>query len=712
MDYNEGGQAVVWITNVGKLTAVGDKYLKVDETISFNLFQVSDGRVSLLLGAKPITLNLTWEATVWSLRPVDSSHLDTLNGLGIETNLQCIGGNQITGILCPTFERTTTDIVRLTYGVLNEGCLLLDSSILNSISEMDTSGVLENDFDNNWKGLIGNTQYHLFRDIRIDYKEFRDYFHDIVLYFISSEYKTVLQWLEPVCKGIFKEFVVFENAVRFEDILLPGRPQRVERCVIVSEGGLTKYPIKVHTPSEFLDAIVKNNYKSLPFLLKTPVSTIQQQNERDVSSSVVQKREDISDSVGPAPLKKRRLTRKKIQPLDSLNFFAGGGTPIQSQTFGSPGRMEPSGTGEKLGQVETPLSKELLMTEEVPASSLTAHNIFPSSATQKNSIDEADVLRKNALLENPFSSENRPNTSNPIEEKSKKLVSTSILTKPVVQVESDLKSPMMSLTDNEVQNIQGQTREGKKVSTPRNYTGGRIQPTSGNTSANRSISKKLVEVIQSTKNEEVRRVQSAIVTISPEEMTEEALSSFRTLNIKPNDNLIRPNRNRNGTERINDGVTNDAWKGRKNFKNFVKVWPRSWTSGNGKHRNDHDSNPSSIDFVKNSAFLITRDYVPLRRYDARSTFRDKYSHIGELINNRSFPGGNTADMPGGFDSDEAVLKQMATLQQSNPRIEDEDQDQPEGKHLFVSIGKEDDDNYGHSSDDDLMVEFSGGQHYS
>ena len=708
-DYNEDGQAVVWITNVGKLTAVGDKYLKVDEAISFNLSQESDGRVLLLLGAKPITLNLTWEAAVWSLPPVDSSYLNTLNDLGVTTDLQSVDCSQITGILSSTFERKTTDIVRLIYGVLNEGCLLLDSSILKSISEMDTSGVLENDFDDNWRGLIRNTQNQLFRDIQIDNKKFRDYFHDIVLYFISSKYKTVLRWLEPICKGIFKEFLVFENVTQFEDILLFGRPQRVERCVIVSEVALTKYPIKVHTPGEFLDAIVRNKYNSLPFLLKTPIGTIQQQNEKNVSSSVVQKRENVPESVGPAPLKKRRLTRKKIQPLDSLNFFAGGGTPIQSQTFGSTRKMESSGTDEKLEQVKTSLSRELQLAEEVPSKSPTTHNTLSSLGTQKHDADEVDVIRKNAVLENPFSSENKTNTSNSIKEKPGKLGRPSVLSKTAVkaQVESDLKSQMVSLTDNKVQNTQGQVKEGAKVSTPRNQTRGRTQITSGNTLTDKSISKKLVEVIQSAKNEEVRRVQSTIVTINPEEMTEEALSSFQTLNIKPNDTLIRPNRNRGGAERINDGVTNDVWKGRKNFKNFVKVWPRSWNSGNDKHRTNHNSNSSSIDFVKNSAFLITRDYVPLRRYDAHSAFRDSHSHIGELINSRSFPGGKVADVQTGFDSDEAVLRQMATMQQSNPGIEYEDQDQPGGKHLFVSIEGEDDDDFGHGSDEDLMVEFSG-----
>lgn len=56
------------------------------------------------------------------------------------------------------------------------------------------------------------------------------------------------------------------------------------------------------------------------------------------------------------------------------------------------------------------------------------------------------------------------------------------------------------------------------------------------------------------------------------------------------------------------------WHKRKNFKTFVKVRPKSKA-----HKEEGKNNTQSSDFIRNAAFLITRNYVPLKKYSKKDT---------------------------------------------------------------------------------------------
>lgn len=122
----------------------------------------------------------------------------------------------------------------------------------------------------------------------------------------------------------------------------------------------------------------------------------------------------------------------------------------------------------------------------------------------------------------------------------------------------------------------------------------------------------LVETIKDTKDQEIKRIKTEIVQVDEKELTEEAINQLGNLSIvEVKTNLIR----QRPRPKESDSM---EYKGRKNFKKFVKVWPKSQQNNNS---------------VINHAYLITRSYIPLKSYskDNKNNF-DDMDDIGARIN--------------------------------------------------------------------------------
>lgn len=88
--------------------------------------------------------------------------------------------------------------------------------------------------------------------------------------------------------------------------------------------------------------------------------------------------------------------------------------------------------------------------------------------------------------------------------------------------------------------------------------------------------------------------------------------------VEPSNELLRDprsvgsNRTRSSARRSEKGAIRQEWPKRKNFKTFAKVWPNSKTPKEGDKGNNQNS-----DFIRSAAFLITRNYVPLKKYSKK-----------------------------------------------------------------------------------------------
>ncbi|SSD61278.1 uncharacterized protein SCODWIG_03039 [Saccharomycodes ludwigii] len=128
--------------------------------------------------------------------------------------------------------------------------------------------------------------------------------------------------------------------------------------------------------------------------------------------------------------------------------------------------------------------------------------------------------------------------------------------------------------------------------------------------SNELSAKRMKSVIDEVKSKEIDKItqSTTYATVDEAELTEEAITNFAAMAIvvAPAKNIMRKTTNSPAFKKQNHASPQK----RKNFKKFVKVWP--------KKSDDEPPSNQAASIVKNKAYLITRNFIPLKNYDRNS----------------------------------------------------------------------------------------------
>ena len=328
-------------------------------------------------------------------------------------------------------------------------------------------------------------------------------------------------------------------------------------------------------------------------------------------SEAFSRKENIMED-NPKPVKRRRIARPKVKPLNSLSFFVGGGDGVdQAKTNKIEETKEPS--IEPTGDVAT------IPVENVELSKEVSNNSGKTTQIKGGDFHDNLVNSDNHELEinrslNKDVSATYETAIEPIPESTEKNNTQNEKTNERVEYTTHptrLKSPIdhhdINTDNRDVPDFETDQLDNKENDNEIN------EP-------NLERPKTLVDVIRSTKSKAVERLKTDIVEVRPEELTDSAINDFANLEIEENPSLIVQR------DRFTVEQARGPWHGRKNFKTFVKVYPSS--------RKNHDS-------ITNAALLITRSYVDTKLYDKTSKWKknDDFD-VGEAINSNHHYEGN------------------------------------------------------------------------
>lgn len=629
-----GSNNMFHINNYGKVTMYQGKYLKVEECIPLN---VSDIKFPLIfkLGTLPVqvsikkinlqiieTRGLKLESINDQLRLYDIN-INTVVNFTYEPDMYSylIEDENINPLTKLSVAITKIPIVskKFIFELLNElGKQSINFSIFFATLTERTK-IKQHGFIESIKGfnvLYLNKEYDYERDLLNKLSEIVNKFQGSIEIFDNDE--------------IFERYLQLRNSLK--QIIILKHPQRiVNQRILTLLGGENNQSdgIKIYTIDEFIDKLrvetieqISVNYLELnhEYDITKSMQGESNNNVSEVKKATRSLEEPIEQS--PIPVKKKRLTRRKIQALNPLDFFVGGSQ--DNQTIGfvdtinqnnkvlenghvdtKPSEISKSVISQSLENHISTLKKDedeykivkngLELTNESPTKDIETYNYKDDLL-----VEEANKFnRKDVILKDKFSKLNAT-----IEGNSYNNIKTND-DKKRGNVHIDYISNMKKhrrLKTNDILEEDGEERINTKDK--QEYI---ERP---NTS--------LVETIQSTKTKEINRYRSNMVQVDPKELTEEAINKFSNMALIETDpSLMKVNSNGSKEVRLEKG----EYAGRKNFKKFVKRWPRGSPGGN--------------DSLTNSVRMFTRQFVQTKPYSMADQYLQGDSNsIGEAINER------------------------------------------------------------------------------
>lgn len=593
------------LLNEGKLTAAGGKYLKVGESLTFKAPEHKRTTILIELGTKPIKVEIQWQELIWDIPRQLSNFERTLNNFGVEVELEVIDMN--TNLIITTDRKWH----RCLFGLV-KGLPLMKSQFLTQVCTSLSKNLT--DFDQAWSDVLNDKRFMVFPDVIV--QERKNIFQGLKFFIIQDD-EIVIAYLKAAVEAGGGTLIslndqqalqhCIESEISLENIIV------VQSSQFRINGSAPGY--KLHTIENIVDAILSNNINELLGSLVRASQPVPEANHsisnatfteseaktRDQPSQnsshnkpeehdeaiMIKARGDNEDQ-SKSPKKRRRLNRR-VQPLDSLMFFAGGDSPMVDPAAQTQISVVSAEKSDSL----TTRDYEPKNKRNIPAD---VKELQPEPKRQKES-DVSNVLRiqeKFGSTENVISS---PQTSNSCGKEE---------TPSVIVADGEPMDPALRPT------IRKKTLGDydDKVHQPVNIE---------------SSPEDLIQVIQDTKNREVNRLRSTLVQVDLNELTDDAINRLGNIAIvENNDSLVRRGHN-NAVATRNDHNLN--WNGRKNFKNFVKVRPKYKQQQLGDNFRE-----GSSEFIRNSAFLITRNYVPLKAYSADSAKQQVNDDLYEFPN--------------------------------------------------------------------------------
>ncbi|SMN19671.1 similar to Saccharomyces cerevisiae YDR369C XRS2 Protein required for DNA repair [Maudiozyma saulgeensis] len=603
------------IINSGKLTAINGEYKKESELFACSIADNLDlsksnnstsQQINISLGVSPIEVTLTWiPLNVLIPKKVDIHQFDQLEEYGTQyVEEASVSSNLLENINTVLFIDDLTDskyyreLFTYTNGIHN----MTLSELQNLQTWMEVKNI---NFDEKWRNEM---KFDLFEIVNNnnddDLNEIRKIAETVNFILIGKTDETNKLYLDNAIRKIHGTTKSYENIKDLKESL--PRENFGERIIVIKLAETQNLEILQSSNINIIniDNFVKHlRSKKLDEFI-TPLSNIKlafisyEKAEQQTNDPIISENDDkpttihrISESQEPNPMptKRRRITRPKIKPLNSLSFFAGGGD------LSGEGKEEV--TMPIVDETKSPANKDVIQTK------ISKLNTTSTDETMSENLDKSKS--KIPMEPNSFAGIDKPN------EGQLNIETNDIFTKTnndpkhstIIEEESIPMGAFKNIVENS-SSLAKHRSEEKVTSMPVSLD------------SNRALMERprtLVDVIQSTKSKEVERLKTNIVEVRPEELTEGALNEFANLEIEENPSLIVRR------DEPHSEATLGPWQGRKNFKKFVKV-SRSSRSGN--------------DSITNNAYLITRSYIDTKSYDGkpRKSATEICDHIGETRN--------------------------------------------------------------------------------
>ncbi|QLQ80747.1 hypothetical protein HG537_0E01000 [Torulaspora globosa] len=572
----------ITVRNQGKLTAAGGKYLKVDEEMKFQESLFRDKSIVIELGTKPIIVDITWKDAIWDIPQSFSKFTDELSRFGIEAQIGQANVRSTAVVV------TENEAQRCLFGLVYH-IPLKTTQFLCSVNDVLSSS--DAAFDESWNKLD--------RDERMIVAPgghtLKPDFSGLKFYMIEQN-EQVTRYIQKAITRGRGELVCVRTS---EELLgLLKSEDSTENIVVVqspefkpAQAGITAF-----TLDDIVNKVQNNATAKLlggvpNFSLAAPISESSPAAEGSSGSKLAeisqarQTAEEAKQDVEKPPAKKRRLNRRAVKPLDSLMFFAGGDS-FKSEAL-SDTSIPPSDALEK--KAPSPTDE---LTQAEPEQSLGTTSSLENK--EQPTFVEKSYDNHNSAAREPT----QPITSNvkspiPVESHDEQAGAHEKIEESKISQEQDRRTQ-----DDEYARKKQPTRQR----TLRDASSGENDPRRAVTP-----NEDLVEVINDVKNREVKRLNSTLIQVSTDELTEDAINQLGNLAIiRPNKSLIRERGRNNGEQAADHDM---PWHGRKNFKNFFKIQP--------KYKEDHHSDKyreGSSDFIRRSAFPLIKEYVPLKPY--------------------------------------------------------------------------------------------------
>lgn len=742
----------IWITNMGKLSYLDDTFMNELENKRIDTNSVD--KLTLKLGTKPVIIeleNFNCSINIDKDDPLTEFGIDPIDFESLDDDINKIKDVDNKFIIC--FQESLNPF-RSIYYLLN-GIKMYRTEILSLLYK--NLSLAHDNFDEIWYRIIKSNEYVMnpestegselvyiyltnkLGDSNAEDIKFIKLLKNGKICYSAEELRELLQTtkFEKFClieadsfkpdteiSSILKNYKLFTSKEVVELLLANSIVSAANTVVESKESG---HVAKSREPrnDEEMEAF-KHGNDSLPEntirktdrkLKKKPIVRTREEAQETSTNTPI---EDIEKDINPTPVKKRKITKRKVKSLNPFDFFAGGAGKNDTVTNDSKENdkpqndkpqndnnihdnltnkefsEEPNGSFHNLepkrhrtpatkakdikaiptknlregSPIENSLSSSIgkfLINSQRVRSSLSKNNAQNVAVDKISSNDEdystitAPSLKESQLNKGPFVGSESPNYSSDHNlDNNHKVLETNTRQTSANESQNELEDAVNNHKDSSNENtpVKNPTVDGYPTLRP-------YRPPT------------LVETIQNTKEQETKRIKSQIVQIDETELTEEAINQLGSLSIvEVKDNLIRQ-------RPIPKESDSYEYKGRKNFKKFVKVWPKSQQKNNA---------------VTNHANLITRSYIPLMPYsrDGKSDF-DDMEDIGSKINEQWT-----------YSKEENTPKNRSIFNETNPAeshgLENESEDemanfsfnrtrnvQPEkGNGLFVSDDDDDD----------------------
>ncbi|CAL9735843.1 DNA repair protein Xrs2p [Monosporozyma servazzii] len=634
----KGREESLEVENFGKVTAYDNIYLKVGQKLDVSL---KDERspFTFSLGTLPVTVDiksLKFQVIVSELRSYEVQQV--LNAFCIE--LRTDPAFYLDSFICVVADRNVNPLLYLYAAIIRSP--VVSSRFIDALIDG-----LQNDCSN-----MDTLYEQLLDEYELNHPNINRYVKDVLFIYLNKEYgyenqlTTLLANILPRAGG---DFMMFDDDEQFESylqlrnsltnvVVIRHEERNVSKNILEVLGD----QMKIYTTNEFLDKLKHERYEEMytkkvelkhnvePRVVPVPSSELIAKNLPGVLGSNEKQARTLEEPIEPSPVptKKKRLTRRKVQPLNPLQLFAGGkesdlnsGTQLENidksiaplafkkETTKSPERVfnekfkvdekldstmgvsseniNPIGNSELNLKAENEFHKEDKLSKKVPSSNANDKSIISSLEIQRDEDKEYKSGQKEAL-----SKETGPAVNG---QKSKKHHLDTKLNKEggLIKIEA---------TSNEPKSV-----KRRKVSTKKEANDIKLEgdddilvrkPT-------------LVETIQTTKNKEVDRFRNNMVEVAPEELTEDAINEFSTLSIVEADSTLlkggSQRNNNSNNKNDNDNGSDSKYRGRPNYKRFVKRW------ANGTSDNKES--------LRRSVDMFTRQYIETKPY----SIMDKYT---------------------------------------------------------------------------------------
>ncbi|SCV06108.1 LANO_0H22276g1_1 [Lachancea nothofagi CBS 11611] len=596
---------VLTVKNIGKLTKISGKSVKVGQSVKFS----SLVKATFEMGASPVVGSVAYEKELWKI-PHDLSASDTVK------KQLALYGVLATDSLSP---KTTIQIIKhhqenysnCLFALLSNIPILREGFIDEFLRVVST---IQNDFDSKWDEIKErNVQFPQFKTQQSTFKGLNFLVTNrgafaIFKHIVDAGMGTL--WL---CDDISKLDSFVRQNVRSEKIIiLIHLNDSTSSLLTLGEHGISgikeakalrleaqRLGLKTYDVNDVVNAVLMNNISSLLERIPTqdrPLKNLTNASLRekalqapDVNSQVVRSPE-TEQSHYPAKLK--RANRQRIMSLNSLSFFGGGSSLSKDANL----REKDAGTCDSRPAENEFIAHDVDEQPPLKKPHLESSDPVPNSPTPS---DFKDIIPPSKRLHDSDTADNIETSLSGV--KRARLPGKKEVSKPQG---NQAASTSCDAADSSV-NIPNEKEIKNSVSIVQSPMENDSFPVVNNTlrGAKRSVS--FVRAIQETKSHEVDRLKEKMANVQGEELTEEAIMRLDNLAIVETKDLLR---SKDASNNSLDTSTNSLWAGRKNFKKFVKLRPS---------RSSKASPGSVSDSIRNKAYLITREYVPMRQYDGR-----------------------------------------------------------------------------------------------